>query len=120
MIKTTPDDITSNENYLSMTSVSDGDDVSMPSSTQNKSNKVNYSTLVKENPPEGKTIAVVAVMRGKLKHGYHCHRSNKHYKKQIVRVLLESGSDGDLVFVNKDKPMLLPYSKGWFHSPGIL
>jgi hypothetical protein len=28
-----------------------------------------------------------------------------------VRVLLDSGSDGDLVFVNKDKPMLLPYSK---------
>jgi hypothetical protein len=28
-----------------------------------------------------------------------------------VRVLLDSGSEGDLVFVNKDKPMLLPYSK---------
>ncbi len=50
-------------------------------------------------------------MRGKSKHGYHHHRSNKHYKKQIVRVLLDSGSDGDLVFVKKDKPMLLPYSK---------
>ncbi len=83
----------------------------MTSSTQNKSNKVNYSALVKGNPPEGKTTAVVAVMRGKLKHGYHHHRSNKHYKKQIVRVLLDSGSDGDLVFLNKDKPMLLPYSK---------
>jgi hypothetical protein len=84
----------------------------MTSSTQNKSNKVNYSTLVKGNPPEGKTTAVVvAVMRGNSKHGYHCHHSNKHYKKQIVRVLVDSGSDGDLVFVNKDKPMLLPYSK---------
>ncbi len=52
-------------------------------------------------------------MRGNSKHGYHRHRSNKHYKKQIVRVLLDSGSDsdGDLVFVSKDKPMLLPYSK---------
>jgi hypothetical protein len=28
-----------------------------------------------------------------------------------VRVLLDSGSDGDLIFVDKDKPMLLPSSK---------
>jgi hypothetical protein len=83
----------------------------MSSSTQSESKKANYSTLVKGNPPEGKTTAVVAVMRGNLKHGYHRHRSNKHYKKKIVWVLLESGSDRDLVFVNKDKPMLLPYSK---------
>ncbi len=63
-------------------------------------------------------------MRGNSKHGYHRHRSNKHYKKQIVRVLLDSGSDRDLVFVNKDKPMLLPYLKGlvpqlWNTSNGI-
>jgi hypothetical protein len=31
--------------------------------------------------------------------------------KNIVRVLLDSGSNGDLIFVNKDKPMLLPYPK---------
>jgi hypothetical protein len=31
--------------------------------------------------------------------------------KKIVRVLLDSGSDGDLIFVNKNTPMLLPYSK---------
>jgi hypothetical protein len=42
-----------------------------------------------------------------------------------VRVLLESGSDGDLIFVNKDKPMLLPYSKrlvpqSWNTLNGIL
>ncbi len=37
-----------------MTSVSDGDDVMMTSSTQYESNKVNYNTLVEENPPEGK------------------------------------------------------------------
>ena len=30
------------------------DDVMMTSSTQNESNKVNYSTLVEGNPPEGK------------------------------------------------------------------
>ncbi len=28
-----------------------------------------------------------------------------------MRVLLDSGSDGILVFINKDKPMLLPSSK---------
>jgi hypothetical protein len=31
--------------------------------------------------------------------------------KKIVWVLLDSGSNGDLIFVNKDKLMLLPYSK---------
>jgi hypothetical protein len=123
-IKATPNEITSNKKNFSMTSVSNEDDVLMTSSTQNKSNKVNYSTLVKGNPPEDKTTAIVAVMRGNSKHGYHCHRSYKHYKKQIVRVLLDSGSDGDLVFVNKDKPMLLPYSKRlvshlWNTSNGI-
>ena len=30
---------------------------------------------------------------------------------KLVRVLLDSGSDGILIFVSKDKPMLLPYSK---------
>jgi hypothetical protein len=64
-------------------------------------------------------------MRGNPKHGYHRHRSNKHHKKQIVWVLLDSGSDGHLVFVNKDKPMLLPYSKrlvpqSWNTSNGIV
>jgi hypothetical protein len=28
-----------------------------------------------------------------------------------VRVLLDIGSDGNLVYVSKDKPILLPYSK---------
>jgi hypothetical protein len=107
-IKATPNDITSDKNYLSMTSVSNDNDVMMTSSTQNESKKANYSTLVKGNPQEGKITAVVAVMRGNLKHGYHCHRSNKHYKKQIVRVLLDSGSDGDLVFGNKTSPCCFP------------
>jgi hypothetical protein len=34
-----------------------------------------------------------------------------------VRVLLDSGSDGDLVFVDKDKPMLLPSSKRLVPQP---
>ena len=96
----------------------------MTSSTQNESNKVNHSTLVKGDPPEGKTTAIVAVMRGNSKHGCHRQRSNKHKTNKIVRVLLDSGSDGDLVFVDKDKPMLLPYSKrlvpqSWNTSNGI-
>ncbi len=41
-----------------------------------------------------------------------------------MRVLLDSGSDGDLVFVNKDKPMLLPSLKrlvtqSWNTSNGM-
>jgi hypothetical protein len=63
-------------------------------------------------------------MRGKPKHGHHRHRSNKHYKQKLVRVLLDSGSDRNLVFVDKDKPMLLPSSKrlvpqSWNTSNGI-
>ena len=82
------------------------------------------SNSTPENPPEGKTAAIVAVMRGKPKEGYHRHSSNKHYKKKLVRVLLDSGSDGDLVFINKYTTMLLPYSKrlvpqSWNTSNGI-
>jgi hypothetical protein len=63
-------------------------------------------------------------MRGKPKAGCHCHHSNKYYKHKLVQVLLDSGSDGNVVFVNKDKPMLLPYSKRlvpqlWNTSNGI-
>jgi hypothetical protein len=56
-------------------------------------------------------MAVVAVMRGNPKDGYTRQCSNKHCKQYIVRVLLGSGSNGNLIFLNKDKPMLLPYSK---------
>jgi hypothetical protein len=31
--------------------------------------------------------------------------------QKLVRVLLDAGSDGDLVFIDKDKPMLLPSLK---------
>jgi hypothetical protein len=50
-------------------------------------------------------------MRGNPKDGYTHHCSNKHCKQRLVQVLLDSGSDGELVFASKDKPMLLPYSK---------
>ncbi len=63
-------------------------------------------------------------MRGRPKHGHHRQNSNKHYKQKLVRVLLDSGSDGDLVFVDKDKLMLLPSSKrlvpqSWNSSNGM-
>jgi hypothetical protein len=64
-----------------------------------------------KDPPEGKTTAIVAVMRGRPKNSHNRQRSNKHYKRKLVRVLLDSGSDGDLIFVDKDKPMLLPTAK---------
>jgi hypothetical protein len=60
----------------------------------------------------------------KPRHGNYHQCSNKHYKQKIVRVLLDSGSDGDLVFLDKDKPMLLPSSKrlvpqSWNTSNGM-
>ena len=63
-------------------------------------------------------------MRGKPRHANHRQRSNKHYKQKLVRVLLDSGSDGNLIFVNKDKPMLLLSSKWlvphlWNNSNGM-
>jgi hypothetical protein len=69
------------------------------------------SVTPNKDPPEGKTTAIVTVMRGRPKHGHHRQRSNKHYKQKLVRILLDSGSEGDLIFVHKDKPMLLPSSK---------
>jgi hypothetical protein len=50
-------------------------------------------------------------MKGKPKDGCHRRRSNKHYKQKLVRVLLDSGSDSNPIFVSKDKPILLSYSK---------
>jgi hypothetical protein len=50
-------------------------------------------------------------MRGKPKDGHHRHHSNKHHKQKLLRALLVSSSDGNLVFVDKGKPMLLPSSK---------
>jgi hypothetical protein len=83
----------------------------MMSSSQNEELLNNNSILPNKDPPKGKITAIVAVMRGKPKDGHHCHCSNKHYKQKLVRVLLDSGSDGGLVFVDKNKPMLLPSLK---------
>ncbi len=83
----------------------------MKSSSQSKETHNNHSALTASDPLEGNTTAVVAVMRGNPRDGYSRHCSSKHCKQTIVRVLLDSGSNGDLIFVNKDIPMLLPYLK---------
>ncbi len=110
-IKATPTEITSNQDDARPALISNADDVMLMSSSQGKEVHDIYNTPTTFNPPEGKTTAVIIVMRGIPKDGYNRLCSNKHCKQKIVRVLLDSGSDGDLIIVSKDKPMLLPYSK---------
>jgi hypothetical protein len=122
LIKATPTKIASDPDDVSATSVSNADDVMTASSSQNKEIHCNHSILPKKDPPEGKTTAIIAVMRGKPKDDYHRHCSIKLYKQ--VQVLLDSCSDGNLIFVNKDKPMLLLSSKRlvpqlWNTSNGV-
>jgi hypothetical protein len=110
-MKATPTSIASNSDEVSMTSVSKASTVMMTSSSQKGKILKKNSILPNKDPPEGETTAIVAVMRGRPKHGHHRQCSNKHYTQKLVQVLLDSGSDGDLVFIDKDKPMLLPSSK---------
>jgi hypothetical protein len=110
-IKATPTSIASNSDDISTASVSKAGDVMMTSSSQKGKILRKNSIIPNKDPPEGRTITIVAVMRGRPKHGHHRQRSNKHYKQKKVQVLLDSGSDGNLVFVDKDKLMLLPSSK---------
>jgi hypothetical protein len=100
------------------------DDVMLTSPCKSEEGHVNNSTPSAFNPTEGRNTAVIAVMSGNPKDDHTCQCSNKHCKQKIVRVLLDSGSNGNLIFVNKDKPMLLPYSKrlvpqSWNTSNGI-
>jgi hypothetical protein len=110
-MKATPTTIASNSNDLSTASVSNAGDVMMMSSSQKEEVLNTNSILPCKDPPDGKTTTIVAVMRGRPKHSHHRQLSNKHYKQKLVRVLLDSGSDGNLVFINKHKPMLLPSLK---------
>jgi hypothetical protein len=103
---------------------SNADDVMLTSPSKSKDVHVNNSNPTASNPTEGRSTAVIAVMRSNSKDGYTCQRSNKHCKQKIVWVLLDSGSDGNIIFVNTYKPMLLPYSKrlvpqSWNTSNGI-
>ncbi len=110
-IKATPTTIASNFNEASNMSVSKASDVMMMSSSQKRGILKKSNILPKKDPPEGKTTTIVAVMRGRPKNDNHHQRSNKHYKQKLVQVLLDSGSDGDLIFVDKDNPMLLSSTK---------
>ncbi len=110
-IKATPTSIASDSNDASTASVSEADDIMMTSSDQKGKSLKEMNFTPNKDPPEGKTTAIVAVMRGRPKHVHHRQRSNKHSKRKLVRVLLDSGSDNDLIFIDKDKPMLLPSAK---------
>jgi hypothetical protein len=83
----------------------------MTSSDKTKGILKKKVTLLNKDPPEGKTTTIAAVMRGRPRLSHHCQGSNKHYKQKLVQVLLDSCSDGNLVFEGKDKPILLPSSK---------
>jgi hypothetical protein len=107
-IEATPTSIASNSNDVSTASVSKAGDIMMTSSDQKGKLLKKISVTPNNDPPEGKTTAIVAVMRGRPNHSHHRQHSNKHYKQKIVRILLDSGSDGDIIFIDKDKPMLLP------------
>ncbi len=72
----------SNQDNICLTSFNGADDVMMTSSRQNKGIHGINSTPTTRDPPEGKTMAVIAVMRGKPKDGCHHCRSNKHYKQK--------------------------------------
>jgi hypothetical protein len=110
-MKATPTTLASDINGDSNMSVSKAGDVMMMSSDKTKGILKKKSTLLNKDPPEGKTTVIAAVMRGRPRLSHHRQSSNKHYKQKLVRVLLDSGSDGNLVFVDKDKPMLPPSSK---------
>jgi hypothetical protein len=123
-MKATPTTIASKSNDVSIASVSKVGDIMITSSSQKEKILQKNSILSNKDLPEVKTTAIVAVMRGKPRNGHHRQCSNKHYKQKLVQVLLHSGSDGDLVFVDKNKPMLLPSSKrlvpqSWNTSNGM-
>ncbi len=86
LMKATPTTIASNPNDVTTVSVSEAGDVMMTSSSQKEGILKKNSILPRKDPPEGRTTAIVAVMRGKPKHGHHHQRSNKHYKQILMRV----------------------------------
>ncbi len=86
-MKATLTSVASNFNDVSTASVSEAGDVMMTTSDK-KGNLLNKMKVTpNKDPPEGKTTAIVAVMRGRPKHGYHRQRSSKHYTGKLVQVL---------------------------------
>jgi hypothetical protein len=61
---------------------SNADDIMLASPSKSKDLHVNKSTPTASNPTEGRTTAVIAVMRGNSKDGYTCQCSNKHCKQR--------------------------------------
>jgi hypothetical protein len=78
-IKATPTTIASDSNDVSTASVSKAGDILM---TSKEGILKKNSILPKKAPPEGRTTAIVAVMRGRRKHGHHRQCSNKHIKQK--------------------------------------
>ncbi len=70
-MKATPTSIASDSNDVSTASVSMAGDVMMMSSVQKGKLLKKNSLLPNKDPPEGKTTAIVAVMRGRPKHIHH-------------------------------------------------
>jgi len=68
--------------------------------------KIEHSPHSKTNE-KGKVVAVVAVAKyGQARH----HKSSKKAtKEKLIRVLLDSGSDGNLLFHEKGRPKHFPY-----------
>jgi hypothetical protein len=71
-MKATPTTIASNSNDVSTASASKAGDIMMTSSSQKAGILKKKCILPKKDPPEDKTIAIVAVMRGRPTHGHHC------------------------------------------------
>jgi hypothetical protein len=70
-MKANPTSIASNSNDVSTASVSEAGDVIMTSSDQKGEILKKNSVTPNKDPPEGKTTAIVAVMRGRSKHSHH-------------------------------------------------
>jgi hypothetical protein len=70
--------------FSNPSTLSSADDVMLTSPSKSKDVHNNNGTPTTSNPPEGKTTAVIAVMRGNPKDGYIRLRSNKHCKQRMV------------------------------------
>ncbi len=70
-IKATPPNIASDSNDVSTASISKAGDVMMTSSSQKGKLLKNNSITPNKDPPEGRTTAIVAVIRGRPKHSHH-------------------------------------------------
>ncbi len=81
-IKATPTIIASSSDDVSTMSVSNAGDAMMTSPSQKEEILNTNSILPNKDPLEGKTTAIIAVMRCKPKHGHRCHCSNKQYKQK--------------------------------------